>query len=177
MAYDHGAFRVRNLDDAIAFYTGKLGFRFLFDGKNEKAAERYAFLDHNGARLELIETEHETYRPSMPEPPFCPHLCFEAENMDSVLKMLRENELTILDGPNEIPNSEQCIVLNLYILNILPYCVTLSCLKNTGPLESHFISIAIINIGNASTASIIDATTISNNLFTIKEALRLLTIL
>ena len=102
MAYDHGAFRVRNLDDAIAFYTGKLGFRFLFDGKNEKAAERYAFLDHNGARLELIETEHETYRPSMPEPPFCPHLCFEAENMDSVLKMLRENELTILDGPNEI---------------------------------------------------------------------------
>ena len=51
MAYDHGAFRVRNLDDAIAFYTGKLGFRFLFDGKNEKAAERYAFLDHNGARL------------------------------------------------------------------------------------------------------------------------------
>lgn len=36
MAYDHGAFRVRNLDDAIAFYTGKLGFRFLFDGKMRK---------------------------------------------------------------------------------------------------------------------------------------------
>lgn len=31
--------------------------------------------------------------------------------MDSVLKMLRENELTILDGPNEIPNSEQWIYL------------------------------------------------------------------
>ena len=125
MAYDHGAFRVRNLDDAIAFYTGKLGFRFLFDGKNEKAAERYAFLDHNGARLELIETEHETYRPSMPEPPFCPHLCFEAENMDSVLKMLRENEQTILDGPNEIPNSEQWIYFADPDMNVLEYIVWL----------------------------------------------------
>ena len=125
MAYDHGAFRVRNLDDAIAFYTGKLGFRFLFDGKNEKAAERYAFLDHNGARLELIETEHETYRPSTPEHPFCPHLCFEAENMDSVLKMLRENELTILDGPNEIPNSEQWIYFADPDMNVLEYIVWL----------------------------------------------------
>ena len=82
---------------------------------------------------------------------------------------------TVTEAPSSLALTT--IVLNLYILNILPYCVTLSCLKNTGPLESHFISIAIINIGNASTASIIDATTISNNLFTIKEALRLLTIL
>lgn len=109
----------------LRFTRGKLGFRFLFDGKNEKAAERYAFLDHNGARLELIETEHETYRPSMPEPPFCPHLCFEAENMDSVLKMLRENELTILDGPNEIPNSEQWIYFADPDMNVLEYIVWL----------------------------------------------------
>ena len=100
-------------------------FRFLFDGKNEKAAERYAFLDYNGARLELIETEHETYRPSTPEHPFCPHLCFEAENMDSVLKMLRENELTILDGPNEIPNSEQWIYFADPDMNVLEYIVWL----------------------------------------------------
>ena len=30
MAYDHGAFRVRNLEDAIRFYTEKLRFQFLF---------------------------------------------------------------------------------------------------------------------------------------------------
>lgn len=109
----------------LRFTRENLVFRFLFDGKNEKAAERYAFLDHNGARLELIETEHETYRPSMPEPPFCPHLCFEAENMDSVLKMLRENELTILDGPNEIPNSEQWIYFADPDMNVLEYIVWL----------------------------------------------------
>ena len=26
MAYDHGAFRVRNLEDAVRFYCDKLGF-------------------------------------------------------------------------------------------------------------------------------------------------------
>lgn len=30
MAYDHGAFRVRNLENAIEFYTKKLGFKLLF---------------------------------------------------------------------------------------------------------------------------------------------------
>lgn len=108
----------------LRFTRENLVFGF-FLTENEKAAERYAFLDHNGARLELIETEHETYRPSMPEPPFCPHLCFEAENMDSVLKMLRENELTILDGPNEIPNSEQWIYFADPDMNVLEYIVWL----------------------------------------------------
>ena len=58
-------------------------------------------------------------------PPFCPHLCFEAENMDSVLKMLRENELTILDGPNEIPNSEQWSYFADPDMNVLEYIVWL----------------------------------------------------
>ena len=125
MAYDHGAFRVRNLDDAITFYTEKLGFRFLFSGRNEKGAEKYAFLDYNGARLELIETENETYQPAVPEHPYCPHLCFEAESMDDVLKMLRDNGLKILDGPNEIPGSEQWIYFADPDLNVLEYIVWL----------------------------------------------------
>ena len=56
MAYDHGAFRVSNLEKAIAFYTGKLGFRQLFLVDSEAFGERGVFLEYHGARLELIET-------------------------------------------------------------------------------------------------------------------------
>mgnify|MGYP001024323529 CR=1 FL=1 len=125
MAYDHGAFRVRNLDDAIAFYTTKLGFKNLFSGENEKDAEKYAFLEYNGARLELIETVNRTYCPSTPEHPYCPHLCFDADNMDDVVKMLRENDLMILNGPNEIPGSEQWIYFADPDMNVLEYIVWL----------------------------------------------------
>ena len=56
MAYDHGAFRVRDLEAAVRFYTEKLGFQFLFYSGSEEAGEKGAFLDYRGARLELIET-------------------------------------------------------------------------------------------------------------------------
>ena len=125
MAYDHGAFRVTNLEAAIDFYTGKLGFVHQFTGVNEEHGERYAFLDYNGARLELIETLGETYRPAAPTPPYCPHLCFQAENMEDVLRRLRESGLTILDGPNEIPGSEQWIYFTDPDLNVLEYIVWL----------------------------------------------------
>ena len=125
MAYDHGAFRVRNLDAAIEFYTAKLGFSFLFSGENEHDGERYAFLEYDGARLELIETVNRTYSPSVPEPPYCPHLCFEADNMQDVLNMLKANDLTILNGPNEIPGSEQWIYFADPDMNVLEYIVWL----------------------------------------------------
>lgn len=125
MAYDHGAFRVRNLDDAIGFYTQKLGFVFLFSGANENDGERYAFLDLGGARLELIETLNSTYEPAVPQPPYCPHLCFEIEDMDKAIDMLKENGLTILNGPNEIPGSERWIYFADPDMNVLEYIVWL----------------------------------------------------
>lgn len=56
MAYDHGAFRVANLENAIHFYTEKLGFKVLFTVDSQEFGERGVFLEYNGARLELIET-------------------------------------------------------------------------------------------------------------------------
>ena len=76
MAYDHGAFRVSNLEKAIAFYTGKLGFRQLFLVDSEAFGERGVFLEYHGARLELIETIGVSYQPAVPARPYCPHLCF-----------------------------------------------------------------------------------------------------
>lgn len=125
MAYDHGAFRVRDLDAAISFYTEKLGFTLLFQNGSEEYGEKGAFLAYNGARLELLETIGAEYRPVRPERPYCPHLCFQAENMDQVLRMLRENQIEILDGPNEVPGSEQWIYFTDLDWNVLEYIVWL----------------------------------------------------
>ena len=133
MAYDHGAFRVSNLEKAIAFYTGKLGFRQLFLVDSEAFGERGGFLEYHGARLELIETIGVSYQPAVPARPYCPHLCFEADDMDEVLAVLRKHGIPILDGPNEIPGSEQWIYFTDPDGNVLEYIVWLDKHKSETP--------------------------------------------
>lgn len=130
MAYDHGAFRVTNLENAIEFYTKKLGFKLLFLSESEQYGEKGAFLEYNGARLELLETIGAPYQPSKPERPCCPHLCFEAEDMDEVIHTLKANDIAILDGPNEIPGSEKWIYFVDPDLNVLEFIVWLDKKKN-----------------------------------------------
>lgn len=125
MAYDHGAFRVKNLDEAIRFYTDKLGFKMLFTVDSEEFGERGVFLEYNGARLELIETVGVTYHPVRPERPYCPHLCFEADDMDEIIEMLKKYDIEILDGPNEISGSERWLYFMDPDYNILEYIVWL----------------------------------------------------
>ena len=133
MAYDHGAFRVSNLEKAIAFYTGKLGFRQLFLVNSEAFGERGVFLEYHGARLEPIETIGVSYQPAVPARPYCPHLCFEADDMDEVLTVLRKHGIPILDGPNEIPGSEQWIYFTDPDGNVLEYIVWLDKHKSETP--------------------------------------------
>jgi len=125
MAYDHGAFRVSNLDDSIKFYTEKLGFEFLFRNRSEEHGEEYAFLSFNGARLELIETIGEKYVPVMPERPYCPHLCFETTDMDETIKMLSDAGIDLLDGPNELPGHERWLYFMDPDYNVLEYIIWL----------------------------------------------------
>lgn len=123
MAYDHGAFRVSNLENSIKFYTEKLGFEFLFQNENPAHQEKYAFLSYDGAQLELIERTDVVYHPVMPEKPFCPHLCFETDDMDAVIAMLNENGIELLDGPNEIPGSEKWLYFTDPDYNVLEYII------------------------------------------------------
>ena len=125
MAYDHGAFRVRNLEDAIRFYTEKLGFQFLFYCGSEEFGEKGAFLSYNGARLELIETFDAAYQPVLPQRPYCPLLCFETKDMDETILILQENNIPILDGPNEIPGSERWLYFLDPDYNVLEYIIWL----------------------------------------------------
>lgn len=126
MAYDHGAFRVNNLEKATQFYTEKLGFQMLFTVDSEEFGEKGVFLEYNGARLELIETLGIPYHPAMPERPYCPHLCFEADDMDEVIAMLKQHDIPILDGPNEIPGSERWLYFADPDRNVLEYIVWLN---------------------------------------------------
>lgn len=121
MAYDHGAFRVSNLEKAIDFYVNKLGFKLLFRSNAEQYGEKGAFLEYNGARLELLETIGVTYIPKRPERPYFPHLCFETNNMDEVIENLKKNNIEILDGPNEIPGSEKWLYFMDLDLNVLEF--------------------------------------------------------
>lgn len=130
MPYDHGAFRVRNLEDAIKFYVEKLGFKLLFQNQAEAFGERGAFLEYNGARLELLETIGVPYQPVRPERPYCPHLCFETDDMDSVIAALQKNHIEILDGPNEIPGSERWLYFLDPDFNVLEYIMWLDQDKN-----------------------------------------------
>lgn len=126
MAYDHGAFRVSNLEKATQFYTEKLGFQMLFTVDSEEFGEKGVFLEYNGARLELIETLGVSYHPVKPERPYCPHLCFEANDMDEVIEMLEKHQIQILDGPNEIPGSERWLYFADPDWNVLEYIVWLN---------------------------------------------------
>ena len=125
MAYDHGAFRVRNLEDAIRFYTEKLGFQFLFYCGSEEFGEKGAFLSYNGAPLELIETIDAPYQPVMPQRAYCPHLGFETKDMDETIRILQENNIPILDGPNEMPGSERWLYFLDPDYNVLEYIIWL----------------------------------------------------
>ena len=125
MAYDHGAFRVSNLEEAVRFYTEKLGFQQLFTVDSEAFGERGVFLEYHGARLELIETTGVPYHPVRPKRPYCPHLCFEAEDMDEVIDRLKKHGIQILEGPNEIAGSEQWIYFADPDWNVLEYIVWL----------------------------------------------------
>ena len=86
------------------------------------------------ARLELLQRLNKEFHPRKPEKPFCPHLCFEAENMDDVVKALEENGIPILDGPHEIPGSESWIYFTDPDQNVLEYIVWFN--KDKGGSES-----------------------------------------
>ena len=61
-----------------------------FTAASEEHGKKGAFLVYNGARLELIETIGTSYEPVRPERPYCPHLCFETDDMEQVILTLKQ---------------------------------------------------------------------------------------
>jgi len=114
---DHFAFQVSDLDTAIGFYTETLGLKLLFRELDEVHHEAFAFLELNGANLELLQLLDENNHPiSSDSPrweenrlegemrqPYCPHLAIQVEAIDRLVATLNEKRVPIVEGPLEIP--------------------------------------------------------------------------
>lgn len=101
---DHTAFRVRDLDRAIAFYTEKLGLKLLFRETDEEHGEAFAFLELDGGNLELLESLDTGMPPvPKPQPPYTPHLAIATDDLEALAKVLTNKGVPILKGPMTIP--------------------------------------------------------------------------
>lgn len=107
--FDHCAFQVSNIDNAIDWYEKVLGFELLFRGDNTPENEVYAFLSYGESRLELIQDLGQEFEQPIIQKPFCPHLCLEVDSMQIALEIIKNNGIRIVKGPLEIVNKEKWI--------------------------------------------------------------------
>lgn len=107
--FDHCAFQVSNIDNAIDWYVKVLGFEWLFKGDNILENEVYAFLTYGESRLELIQDLSQEFVKPIIRKPFCPHLCLEVDSMQTALEIIKNNGIRIVKGPLEIENKEKWI--------------------------------------------------------------------
>jgi len=97
---DHVAFQVGDMDAAVRFYVEKLGFALASRQVDEAEHEEFAFLTLGDVRLELIQDlAQATYRRPEIQPPYCPHLAIETDDLEKTLACLTEKGVSILRGP------------------------------------------------------------------------------
>lgn len=108
---DHTAYRVSDLDASIRFYTESLGLRLLFRRVNHEVQEAIAFLELDGGNLELIQTLDIPFKRPEPEPPYCPHLAIETQDMHQLLQRVQAGGIAVVKGPLEIPGHEKWLYI------------------------------------------------------------------
>lgn len=119
---DHIALEVSDIDRAIGFFTDKLGFTLVSRAVNAEQQEDYCFLSTGGTRLELISDLKKRYgAKKQPERPYCPHICFETDDMVQTIRELKEKGIAIIKGPLEIPGEETWVYFADPDGNILEY--------------------------------------------------------
>jgi lactoylglutathione lyase len=120
--FDHVAFQVANLDQAIDFYVGRLGFDIDFRSVNPQEQEAYAFLSLADLRLELIQDlARGGFTGPSPEPPYCPHLAIQTDDMAQAVLRLKEAGVAILRGPLEVEGEDTWLYFCDPDNNILEY--------------------------------------------------------
>ena len=120
--YDHVAFQVSNMDAAIQFYVGKLGFTLSSRAVNSEEMEEYAFLALGDLRLELIQDLNQAaYQKPSIKPPYCPHLAIETNNIERAVAYLREEDVPIIRGPLIIEGEVTWVYFADLDSNVLEY--------------------------------------------------------
>lgn len=121
MGFDHSCFQVSSIEKSIEFYTKKLNFNLLFQSINENMREKYAFLECQGARLELIEDMDGDFKKPEITKHFCPHFCMDTNNMNELMETLKKNDIEIIGGPNVIEGEETWLYIKDEDNNVLEY--------------------------------------------------------
>lgn len=94
------------MDEAIHFYTQKLGFQLDHRAINHQEQEEYAFVSLDTARLELIQDLVNEYVIPPIRKPFCPHYCLEVLDMATAIANLQAKGIPIVKGPLLIEQEE-----------------------------------------------------------------------
>ena len=120
--YDHTAFQVNNMDQAIEFYVNKLGFTIVSRAVNPEEREAYAFLALEDLRLELIQDlSTASYVKPTVQPPYCPHLAIQTDDMVEAVTRLKQAGVSILRGPLEMKGEDTWLYFCDPDNNILEY--------------------------------------------------------
>ena len=99
---DHVALPVSNLDEALTFYTGKLGLQIMFRQIDPVQQEEFAFLALHGGNLELLMSLAHPFEKPEIRPPYCPHLALATDDMTTTLKLIEQHRIPIVKGPLKI---------------------------------------------------------------------------
>jgi catechol 2,3-dioxygenase-like lactoylglutathione lyase family enzyme len=123
---DHVALEVSDMEDAIAFYTRKLGLKLISSKVDEIHHEAFAFLKLEGANLELLQMLDKRNRPKkfVPNPARasnCPHVALATSDMAKLMDLLEREEIPIVKGPLEIPGEVRWIYVQDPDQNILEF--------------------------------------------------------
>ena len=120
--HDHTAFQVGNVDQAIEFYVNKLGFTLVSRAVNPEEREAYAFLALEDLRLELIQDlSTASYVKPTVQPPYCPHLAIQTDDMVEAVTRLKQAGVSILRGPLEMKGEDTWLYFYDPDNNILEY--------------------------------------------------------
>ncbi len=99
---DHVALPVSNMDEAITFYSEKLGLQVTSRQIDPVQQEEFGFLALQGGNLELLKSlSHPFERPEI-RPPYCPHLALATDDMNTTLEMIEQQGIPLIAGPFKI---------------------------------------------------------------------------
>jgi catechol 2,3-dioxygenase-like lactoylglutathione lyase family enzyme len=120
--YDHPAFQVSAMNQAIEFYVSQLGFTLVSRSVNAEEQEAYAFLALADLRLELIQDlSTSAYARPTVQPPYCPHLAIRTDDMGQTVARLKSTGVAILRGPLEVKGEDTWVHFCDPDNNILEY--------------------------------------------------------
>jgi lactoylglutathione lyase len=99
---DHVALPVSDMDEAIRFYSEKLGLKLLSREVDLAEQEEFTYFELDGGNLELLKSLTEPYERPQIKPPYCPHLALATDDMSWTVKMIEQHNLRLIKGPLKI---------------------------------------------------------------------------